>query len=70
MTRRVIDISYYEDPIDFAKVAADGVVAIIAKATQGATWIDPAYAKFKRAAASNKSSHGHLVGGDGAGRTP
>ena len=51
MIRRVIDISHYENPIDFAKVAADGIVAIIAKATQGATWIDPAYADFKRAAA-------------------
>src|SRR5204862_4887394 len=50
MIRRIIDVSHYEDPIDFAKVAADGIVAIIAKATQGATWIDPAYAKFKRQA--------------------
>ena len=32
MIRRVIDISHYEAPIDFKKVAADGIVAIIAKA--------------------------------------
>jgi lysozyme len=51
MIRRVIDISHYEDPVDFKKVAADGIVAIIAKATQGTTWVDPAYAKFKNAAA-------------------
>src|SRR5882757_388482 len=50
MTRNVIDISHWEDPIDFKKVAADGIVAIIAKATQGATGVDPAYAKFKEAA--------------------
>jgi lysozyme len=50
MIRRIIDVSHYEDPIDFNKVAADGIVAIIAKATQGASWIDPAYAKFKQAA--------------------
>jgi lysozyme len=43
-------VSHWEDPIDFKKVAADGIVAIIAKATQGATGVDPAYAEFKRAA--------------------
>lgn len=51
MTRRIIDISHYEDPIDFAQVVADGIVAIIAKATQGTTGIDPAYARFKKSAA-------------------
>ena len=50
MTRNVIDISHWEDPIDFQKVATDGIVAIIAKATQGATGVDKAYAKFKEAA--------------------
>ena len=50
MTRRIIDVSHYEDVIDFEKVAGDGIVAIIAKASEGATWVDPAYAKFKRAA--------------------
>ena len=54
MIRRIIDISHHEQPIDFVKVAADGIVAIIAKATQGATWVDPAYAKFKRAAARTR----------------
>ena len=51
MIRRIIDISHWQDPIDFQKVAADGIVAIIAKATQGATGVDPAYRKFKRAVA-------------------
>ena len=51
MTRRIIDVSHYEDPIDFKKVAAAGIVAIIAKATEGVTFVDPAYLKFKRAAA-------------------
>lgn len=51
MIRRIIDISHHEDPIDFAKVADDGIIAIIAKATEGVTWVDPAYAKFKNAAA-------------------
>src|SRR3954471_19343765 len=51
MIRRIIDVSHHQDPIDFDKVAADGIVAIIAKATEGATWTDPAYEKFKLAAA-------------------
>jgi len=51
MTRRIIDISHHEDPIDFEKVERNGIIAIIAKATEGATWVDPAYVKFKRAAA-------------------
>jgi lysozyme len=50
MTRRVIDVSHWDDPINFTSVAADGIVAVIAKATQGATGVDPAYTKFKRAA--------------------
>jgi glycosyl hydrolase family 25 len=58
MIRRIIDISHHEDPIDFEKVVANGIVAIIAKATQGATGVDPAYAKFKRAAAPIQSSVG------------
>ena len=32
MIKSVIDISHWEDPIDFKKVAADGIVAVIAKA--------------------------------------
>jgi GH25 family lysozyme M1 (1,4-beta-N-acetylmuramidase) len=30
ITRSVIDVSHWEDPIDFKKVAADGIVAVIA----------------------------------------
>jgi lysozyme len=51
ITRSVIDISHWDDPIDFKKVAADGIVAVIAKPTQGATGMDPAYIKFKKAVA-------------------
>ena len=54
MIRRIIDISHHENPVDFPKVARAGIVAIIAKATQGANWVDPAYAAFKRAAAPHK----------------
>ena len=51
MIRRIIDISHYEEPVDFEKVAADGIIAIIAKATEGVTVTDPAYRRFKEAAA-------------------
>lgn len=50
MTTNIIDISHWEDPIDFKKVAADGIVAVIAKATHGASGVDPTYAKYKMAA--------------------
>jgi len=50
MTRRIIDISHHQGAVDFTKVAANGIVAIIAKATEGATWVDPAYQEFKSAA--------------------
>jgi lysozyme len=51
MIRRIIDISHWQGSIDFEKVAADGIVAIIAKATQGTSGVDPAYRRFKPAAA-------------------
>jgi lysozyme len=54
MIRRIIDISHHQDPINFGKVAADGIIAIIAKATEGATWTDPAYERFKFNAAKYK----------------
>src|SRR5436305_514466 len=50
MTRNIVDISHWEEPIDFKKVSADGIVAIIAKATQGEAGVDPAYGRFKKAA--------------------
>jgi lysozyme len=66
MIRTIIDVSHYEQPIAFAKVAADGIVGIIGKATEGATWSDPAYAKFKRAAAKYKFLWGSYHFGTGA----
>jgi len=66
MIRRIVDISHHEDPIDFAKVADDGIVAIIAKASEGATWADPAYQKFKIAAAKYNFLWGSYHFGTGA----
>ncbi len=53
MTDNIIDVSRWEQPIDFAKVAGSGIIAVVAKATQGATGVDEAYAKFKAAAAAH-----------------
>jgi GH25 family lysozyme M1 (1,4-beta-N-acetylmuramidase) len=38
MTKNIIDVSHWEDPIDFKKVADSGIIAVVAKATQGAGW--------------------------------
>jgi lysozyme len=48
--RRIIDISHWEGEIDFAKVAAAGIVAVIAKATQGSSGTDEKYAAYRKAA--------------------
>jgi lysozyme len=66
MTRNIIDVSHWEDPIDFKSVAADGIVAVIAKATQGAAGVDSAYAKFKKAAAPYKFLWGSYHFGTGS----
>ena len=66
MTRNIIDVSHWEDPIDFKAVAADGIVAVIAKATQGAAGVDSAYAKFKKAAAPYKFLWGSYHFGTGS----
>jgi lysozyme len=46
----VIDISHHNSSVDFGKVRAAGVVGVIHKATQGSTYVDPQYAKRKKAA--------------------
>ena len=66
ITRGVIDVSHWEDPIDFKKVAADGIVAVIAKATQGARGIDKTYAAYKEAAAPHKFLWGSYHFGTGS----
>ena len=47
MTDNIIDVSHWEDPIDFVRVSGAGIVAVVAKATQGAAGIDPTYATNK-----------------------
>jgi lysozyme len=66
ITRSVIDVSHWEYSIDFKKVAADGIVAVIAKATQGPQGIDDTYAGYKEAAAPYRFLWGSYHFGTGA----
>lgn len=49
-TTKLIDISHYDETIDFAKVKASGVVAVIMKATEGLSNIDKFYSRNRIAA--------------------
>ncbi len=46
----VVDISHFQSNVDFAAVKADGLLGVIHKATQGATYTDPEYASKRSAA--------------------
>lgn len=47
----VIDISHHQaDPVDFAKIKANGTIGVILKATEGTSYTDPTYAKRRDAA--------------------
>ena len=45
----VIDVSHYQGAIDFAAVKASGIVGVIAKATEGSTYIDDMFLKNRDA---------------------
>jgi GH25 family lysozyme M1 (1,4-beta-N-acetylmuramidase) len=36
----VIDLAHHNEKVDFAKIATDGIVGVIYKATQGLTYVD------------------------------
>jgi GH25 family lysozyme M1 (1,4-beta-N-acetylmuramidase) len=40
----VVDLSHWEDVLSFEDVRASGVVAVIYKATEGSSYVDPTYA--------------------------
>jgi lysozyme len=46
----VIDVSHHQRAVDWHAVRAAGIVAVIHKATEGATFRDPAYADAREAA--------------------
>jgi len=65
----VIDLSHHNDKVDFAKIAADGIVGIIHKATEGMTFADKKYATRRQQALDAGLLWGayHFgVGGDGS----
>jgi GH25 family lysozyme M1 (1,4-beta-N-acetylmuramidase) len=66
MTNNIIDVSHWEAPIDFKKVADSGIIAVVAKATQGAAGVDDTYAKYKKAAASYDLKWGSFHFGTGS----
>src|ERR1043165_2723197 len=43
MIDAVIDVSHYDDTPDWTKVAAAGIAAVIHKATQGTSYVDPTF---------------------------
>jgi GH25 family lysozyme M1 (1,4-beta-N-acetylmuramidase) len=47
-----IDVSHWQETIDWAQVAASGVSFVIAKATEGRSYVDPMYATNKAGATS------------------
>jgi len=47
----IIDISHHQaDPIDWAKMKANGTIGVILKATEGTSYTDPTYSSRKKAA--------------------
>lgn len=58
MTNSIIDISHWDYPVDFGKVSGAGIIAIIAKATQGTSGIDQRYDEYRKEALP----HGFLWG--------
>src|SRR5438270_14055260 len=45
MLDAIIDLSHWQATVDFTAAKAGGIEAVILKATQGATWIDPRFVK-------------------------
>src|SRR6266478_1248793 len=46
----VVDLSHHNEKVDFVKMKADGIVAVIHNATQGLTYVDKTYATRQKAA--------------------
>lgn len=50
----VIDLSHFNTVTSFSDVLAAGIVAVIHKATQGTSWVDPTYETRKEQALANR----------------
>jgi lysozyme len=53
MLNVIVDLSHYNDPVDFTAAAQDGLVGVVHKATQGITDCDPLYAARRPLAESS-----------------
>jgi len=49
-----IDVSHYQPQLDWSKVQHAGVSFVIAKATEGRTFVDPHYATYKKQAEAQR----------------
>jgi lysozyme len=52
MSDAVLDLSHWQEVVDFTAVAQSGTAAVILKATQGTGWVDPTFADRAAAAAA------------------
>src|ERR1700681_2572147 len=62
----VIDISHHNGSVSLIQAAADGIVGVIHKATQGIKFNDPAYTTNKQKASSAGLLWGAYHFGDGS----
>ncbi len=64
-TNAVIDLSHFNSNVDFAQVKAAGILGVFHKATQGVSFVDPAYVAHREQALANGLLWGayHFGGG-------
>jgi lysozyme len=62
----VVDLSHHNGKVNFAKAAADGVIGVIQKATQGEAYVDPTFEKNRKGALDNGILFGAYHFGTGA----
>jgi len=60
----VVDLSHYDEGVDYKKLASAGIVGVIYKATQGTGYQDPTYKNAKAAALQAKLCWGSYHFGD------
>lgn len=66
MINAVIDLSHHNASVDFGKLAAAGIVGVLHKATQGASYVDPMYAARRSQARQAGLLWGAYHFGDGS----
>ncbi len=66
MINVVVDLSHHNASVDFAQLAAAGIVGVLHKATQGASYVDPLYASRQAQARAAGLRWGAYHFGDGS----